>query len=111
MPEINNLYDHIIMAQREAQRQGISANVVAINDKIAFSKLRCATGADIPMICGLKCVYTEELPEEMTFAVFRAENPPLTLYEENEMLRREIRELKSKFERIIDLIGGGAQDA
>lgn len=63
------------------------------------------------MICGLKCVYTEDLPEEMTFAVFRAENPPLTLYEENEMLKREIRELKSKFDRIIDLIGGGAQDA
>ena len=110
MDEINNLYDHINMAQREALIHDIRANVVAINDKLAFSKLRCITGNEVPMICGLKCVYTEELPDEMTFAVFHAENPPLLLAEENEMLREEILFLRDKLKSIVKLIDRGVDN-
>ena len=111
MDEINNLYDHINMAQREALIHDIRANVVAINDKLAFSKLRCITGNEVPMICGLKCVYTEELPDEMTFAVLHAENPLfLSLAEENEMLREEILFLRDKLNSISKLINRGVDN-
>ena len=110
MDEINNLYNHIMMAQREALIHDIRANVVAINDKLAFSKLRCIEGNEVPMICGLKCVYTEELPDEMTFAVLHAENPPLSLAEENKMLREEILFLRDKLHSISKLINRGVDN-
>ena len=98
---IDNIVEHIKMAQTEAIKQGIKANAVLINDTLYRSQF----GA-VSMICGLKVVYANDLPDDVGFAVANMDNLPLTKDEELEMLRRENQELKDRLEQIQNLIQG-----
>lgn len=99
-----DIIEHIIQAQTEATKRGIKANAVAISDKLYYSKL-CLSGADdVPMVCGLKCVYTKELPDDTLFAVFEAKNVPLTKDERIKKLEAENAELKKKMRMIADFV-------
>lgn len=100
---ISDIIEHIIKAQIEATKRGIKANMVAISDKIYFSKL-CLPGGDVPIICGLKCVYTNELPDDTLFAVFEAHNATQTKDDRIKELKAENAELREKLKMISDFI-------
>ena len=101
---MSNLIEHLQQAQNAALARGIEANAVVINDKLIFSKFKTTFGSDIPVICGLKCVYTEELPEDISFVVCRAENIPLTKDDQIQKLKEENLILQEKLNKIFDLI-------
>lgn len=96
-------------AVKEANKRSIDANMVAINDRLFYSKLNIFP-LDVPMICGLRVVQTESLPDDMLFSVFHLDKPPLTLYEQNEKLKEENRRLREKLNRIKELAEGGRWD-
>lgn len=60
---------------------------------------------DVPIVCGLKCVYTNELPDDTMFAVFEAANPIITKDEIITKLKDENRELHKQLERVYEIIG------
>lgn len=100
----NSIIDHIEEARREAMLRDITANAVAINDKLYFSKLSNGYG-DIPIVCGLKCVYANELPDDTMFAVFKSPNAVMTKDEMIAKLQAENRELNRMLERAYEIIG------
>ena len=102
---VESYHQQIKQAKNEAIKRNIKANVIAISDKLFYSKLTL-NGADIPMILGLKCCYSEELPDDVLFALFESGSPPENLVEENKRLKDEIQELKDKLHRIAEFIVG-----
>lgn len=101
-------HQQIKQAKNEAIKRNIKANAIAISDKLFYSKLTLH-GADIPMILGLKCCYSEELPDDVLFALFESDSPPENLLEENKRLKGEIQELKEKLHEIVEFIEGGEE--
>lgn len=101
---INSIIDHIYEAKYEAMVRGIEANAVAINDRLYFSKISNDYG-DIPIVCGLKCVYTNELPEDVGFAVFHASNAVMTKDEMIASLEKKNEELHRQLDRVYEIIG------
>lgn len=101
---INSIYEHIYEAQREAMYRGIEVDAVAINDRLYYTKLSNGYG-DIPMVCGLKCVYTNELPEDTMFAVFKSSGAVMTKDEMIAKLQDENRELNRALDRAYEIIG------
>jgi len=70
-----NLVDYIRQAEQEAWRQHIKANSVMLNRTIKLVREGyAAIGGSIqgypPMICGLSAFLTDELPDDIAFAVF-----------------------------------------
>jgi hypothetical protein len=104
MMYFNSIINHIEEARREAMLRGIEANTVAINDKLYFSKLSNGC-CDVPIVCGLKCVYTNELPDNTMFAVFEASNSIMTKDEIIADLQNKNRELHKQLERAYEIIG------
>ena len=101
---INSIVEHIYEARREAMIRGIEADAVAINDKLYYTKLSNGYG-DIPMVCGLKCVYTNELPEDTMFAVFKADRTVRTKDEMIADLQDRNRDLVRQLDRAYEIIG------
>lgn len=101
---INSIIEHIEEARYEAMVRGIEANAVAINDRLYFSKISNGYG-DIPIICGLRCVYTNELPEDVRFAVFHASNAVMTKDEMIASLQKKNDELNKQLNRAYEIIG------
>lgn len=101
---INSIYEHIYEAQREAMIRGIEVNAVAINDRLYYTKLSNGY-SDIPMVCGLKCVYTNELPEDTMFAVFKSSSAIMTKDEMITKLQDEKKVLNDELERVYAIIG------
>jgi len=101
---INSIIEHIYEAYREAIRLGIEVNTVAINDRLYYTKLSSDCG-DIPMVCGLKCVYTNELPDDTMFAVFKADRTVRTKDEMIADLQDRNRELVNELNRVYEIIG------
>lgn len=101
---IDSIIKHIEEARFEAMIRGIEANAVAINDRLYFSKFSNGY-EDIPIVCGLKCVYTNELPEDVRFAVFHASSAVMTKDEIIAKLQDEKRGLKQELERAYEIIG------
>ena len=99
-----NIFNHIMEAQIEATRRGIAANAVAINDRLYYSKLSYGY-YDIPIVCGLKCIYTNELPEDTMFAVFEAPNPIITNDEKIAELQHKNEKLNKQLEKAYEIIG------
>ena len=102
-PKPFDIIEHIRQAQIEATKMGIKANAVAISDKLYFSKF-CHPGGDVPMICGLKCVYSNELPNDTLFAVFEATNQPQTKDERIKELEAEVAKLRERLRNIADFV-------
>lgn len=98
-----HIIEHIQKAHIEAIKMNIKANAVLISDKLYFSKLQLAHG-DVPMICGLKCVYANDLPNDTLFAVVEALNAPLTKDEHIKELEKENAKLRAKIRMISDFI-------
>lgn len=101
---INSIIDHIYEARREAMIRGIEVDAVAINDRLYYSKISNGYG-DIPIVCGLKCVYTNELPDDIMFAVFKSSRAVMTKDEMIAELQDRNRELERKLERAYEIIG------
>ena len=101
---IDSIIEHIEEARFEAMVRGIEANAVAINDRLYFSKISNGYG-DIPIVCGLKCVYTNELPEDVRFAVFHAQNVVMTKDEMIASLQKRNDELNRQLNRAYEMIG------
>lgn len=101
---MKDIFSHIMDAQIEAMRREIRANTVAINDKMYYSKLSYGC-YDIPVVCGLKCVYTNELPEDTMFAVFESPSPIMTNNEMIVELQHKNEELNKQLEKAYDIIG------
>jgi len=101
---IDSIIGHIEEARFEAMVRGIEANAVAINDRLYFSKISNGY-EDIPIVCGLKCVYTNELPEDVRFAVFHAPRAVMTKDEMIARLQDEKRELNRELERVYEILG------
>lgn len=101
---INSIIEHIEEARHEAMVRGIEANAVAINDRLYFSKISNGY-EDIPIVCGLKCVYTNELPEDVRFAVFHASNAVMTKDEMIASLQKKNEELNRQLNRAYEILG------
>lgn len=101
---INSIIEHIYDARREAMLRGIEANTVAINDRLYFSKLSNGWD-DTPIICGLKCIYTNELPDNTLFAVFKSDRTVRTKDEIIADLQDRNKELNQQLERAYEIIG------
>ena len=101
---INSIIEHIEEARREAIRIGIQVNAVAISDSLFFSKLQDMCG-DVPMICGLKCMYTNELPNNAAFAVFESNKSIMTKDEMIANLQKKNAELNEALEKAYEIIG------
>lgn len=99
-----SIIEHIYEAKYEAMVRGIEANAVAINDRLYFSKISNGYG-DIPIVCGLKCVYTNEFPEDVRFAVFHAPNAVMTKDEVIASLQKRNDELNMQLNRAYEMIG------
>lgn len=87
--------DQIVRARTEATKRNIEANTILISEKLAYSELR-QNGFTIPMILGMKCKYTAELPNDALFALVEVSEPPMGLKEleaENKLLREKLREI------------------
>jgi hypothetical protein len=101
---IISIIEHIEEARREAMRRGIEVNTVAINDRLYFSKL--SNGCDdVPIICGLKCIYTNELPDDTMFAVFKSDRTVRTKDEIIADLQDRNKELTKQLDRAYEIIG------
>ena len=101
---INSIIGHIYEAQREAMIRGIEVNAVAINDKLYYSKFSNGY-EDIPIVCGLRCVYTNELPDDTMFAVFKSSSAIMTKDEMIAKLQGEKEELNRQLDRAYAIIG------
>ncbi len=101
---INSMVDHIYEAKREAMIRGIEVDAVAINDRLYYSKISNGY-IDIPIVCGLKCVYTNELPDDTMFAVFKSSRAVMTKDEMIADLQDRNRELERQLERAYEIIG------
>ena len=84
-------------AMVEGRKRNIEANAVLINDRLLYTKLQQVmringdvTCLVVPMICGLKAYYTNELPDDVLFAVAHAPTPkreePLLPITEKELM-------------------------
>ncbi len=93
---MQNIVDGLMEAVAESHKRSIEANAVLINDRLLYTKLQFAQGLhyggqvfEVPMVCGLRAYYTNELPETMLFAVAHAPTPkreePLLPITEKEM--------------------------
>lgn len=78
---MQDIIDGIMEAMVESRKRNIEANVVMINDRLLYTKLQQviriadgATGLEVPMVCGLRAYYTNELPENILFAVAHTDN-------------------------------------
>lgn len=98
----------VIQAVHEAIKRDIKANAIVINDRLYFSKL-FGDGAEVPMICGLRAFYSDELPNDTLFAVVQAHNLPLTKDETIAELEAENEMLKKKLASIEAILEGGAE--
>lgn len=105
-----NLSEYIQKALIEARKQRISANTVLLNEEIAlvkggYEKMGNTVAEIPPMICGLSAFLTDELPDNVAFAVCETK-----VETELEKGRREgrqelIQELKEmQLGEILDLI-------
>ena len=72
----DNIIAGIMEAKKESYKRNIEANAVLINDRLLYSKLQFAQPPrygglvfEIPMVCGLRAYYTNELPDKVLFAV------------------------------------------
>ena len=101
---VNSIIEHIEEARYEAMVRCIEANTVAINDRLYFSKISNGYN-DIPIICGLKCVYTNELPDDVGFAVFHAPKAVMTKDEMIASLQKRNEELNRQLDRAYEIIG------
>lgn len=111
-----NLQDYIQQAEQEAWQQHIRANSVLLNSKIKLVRegyTKICDGVTLhhhPMVCGLSAFLTDELPDDIAFAVFEHPNPPLTREAEiRQKARREfLDELRTMtYEDIAQLIERG----
>lgn len=98
--------DHVRQAQTEAFKRGINANAVLIGDHLRFTRLKYLMYDDLPMILGMKCVYTNELPDDVTFAVAALPRLPIAPIERMKDLEAENKELKAKLKQIISFLMG-----
>ena len=78
---MENVIAGIMEAKKESYKRNIEANAVLINDRLLYSKLQFAQPLrydgpvfEVPMVCGLRAYYTDELPDKVLFAV--THNPP-----------------------------------
>lgn len=111
-----NLPDYIQQAQKEAWQQHIKANSILLNSKIKLVRegyTRIGNNVTLhhhPMVCGLSAFLTDELPDDIAFAVFEHPNPPLTSEAKIRQKAREefLDELRTMtFEEIAQLIEKG----
>ena len=99
-----NYIEHIQQAQNEAFKHNINANAVLIGHFLRYGYLRSFPVNDIPMILGMQCIYTDELPDDVHFAVAELRNLPITQSEHIKALESENEELKAKLKQISALI-------
>lgn len=66
---MENIIEGILAARYEAEKRGIEANAVLINDRQFFSKVLHPMFGEMPLVCGLKAFYHPTLPEQVIFAV------------------------------------------
>ena len=96
--ETKTIYDTIIEAKKEAIKRRIEANTIMISPELAYS-FYAVNGKTFPMICGMKPVVSDELPENVSFALINANT-----VEEIESLRKENGSLKEKLNKVLELI-------
>lgn len=69
---MEELFKRIEEAYREALKNEIKANTVLLNENLGLVKEFWLAGANYPkMICGLEVRVTNELPDNVSFAVTR----------------------------------------
>ena len=105
-----NLSEYIQKALIEAHKQRINANTVFLNSEIAlvkrsYEKIGNTVQEFPPMICGLTCFLSDELPDNIPFAV--CETSAKTEFEKGRREGRQelIEELRTKsLAEIVEMI-------
>lgn len=100
-----DLFQAVEEAKIEAARVGLSANMLIINARLAYSSLSLRyylERREVPVICGLKAAIDTDhvLPEEVNFIMVHADNPPLTKDEQISILKAENEKLRGIIEQI-----------
>ena len=113
---LDEMFEQIRQAKKEAIKHNIKANAIVINDKLQFFKERFITFTYSPtnyneiieikpMILGLKTIFSDKLPDGVDFAIFH-DDSILSEQEEIEKLKQENEELREKLKHIEDILGG-----
>ena len=97
-----NIFDFVLAAQKEAAKRCLNVNALFINDRLLYSRL-----GGTEFICGLRTIYTNELPDDFIFAVCHADNLPKTKDEEITRLIKENADLKERLARMEGFLKGG----
>lgn len=95
------IFSRIMQAKKEAIKRKIKANTIMISKELAYSYI-AINGKAFPMIYGLKPMITDELPENVDFAILQVED--------NKELKAENKALKEKIEHIKHLISAFEND-
>ena len=104
-PKVSDVIAHILEARREASMRDIEANAILINDRLYQSHFFSYSYERVDMICGLKCIYVDDLPGHTTFAVTHLSNLPDGKDEKIKKLEAENEELKNILSNIREIIG------
>jgi hypothetical protein len=107
---LEDFYQHVVDAKREALKRGIAANSIVINENMCEVKPewyydRYGSRQLPSMICGMNLYFTKnELPDNYTFAVF--EGPPnrLAEFESIGMEPSELRKAAEIYRKLKELI-------
>jgi hypothetical protein len=66
---VESIIKGIMDAVQECHKREIEANAVLINDRMFFSKTLVYPVGEVPMVCGLKAYYNNDIPDNVLFAV------------------------------------------
>lgn len=105
-----NLSEYIQKALIEAHKQHINANTVFLNSEIAlvkrsYEKIGNSITEYPPMICGLAAHLTDELPDDIAFAICKTETETNIQKARREAKQELLDEMKTmQLGEILDLI-------
>ena len=105
-----NLSEYIQKALIEAHKQRINANTVFLNSEIAlvkrsYEKIGNSITEYPPMICGLAAHLTDELPDDIAFAICKTETETNIQKARREAKQELLDEMKTmQLGEILDLI-------
>ena len=105
-----NLSEYIQKALVEAHKQRINANTVFLNSEIAlvkrsYEKIGNSITEYPPMICGLAAHLTDELPDDIAFAICKTETETNIQKARREAKQELLDEMKTmQLGEILDLI-------
>lgn len=100
----SSFIEHLKNAQAEAYKRQISANAIFINKELYYSKVYSPNFGHFDLICGLKILYSDDLPDDTFFALVNDAHLPTEKDKRIVELETEISFLRMKIQELNELI-------